>query len=342
MEEYIDSLLSEINFISESHMKVNVDSVYFGGGTPSLLEPSHIEKIIKLLSGRFSLSIDSEITIEMNPDDLTINKLDGFIASGVNRIVLGVQTFDPDLGREIGRKGKIISKADMDIFFSYKKFIRCIDIMAGLPGQNASQLIKDLETVTEYKPEHISLYLLSVDEDTPLGSRFFPDEKFEEKQAELWGAAISFLECKGYNHYEISNYALPGFESRHNSKYWDYTPYFGFGSGAHSFVDGKRYYNRLEAGEYIKSGEFMYEVETPDENNIVVEFIMTSLRRMKGFSSGEFAAVTGHPLPGNIRTKLNNLEEEGMMEISGGRFYLSKKGIFFTDSIIYRLVEDFL
>ncbi len=342
VQSYIETLLSEIDFTTEQTGRVKADTIYFGGGTPSILNPSQVEKILNHLSKRFIISSDSEITIEMNPDDLLPEKLDGFTTAGVNRIVLGVQSLDNDMRSAIGRRGKTITDSQFDLFFSSRGYIRCIDFMAGLPGQNEIQLISDLEAIIPYKPEHISLYLLSVDEDTPLGLRFTPDEKFDNLQADLWSVAMDFLVKKGYNHYEISNYALPGFESRHNSKYWDFTPYFGFGSGAHSFVDGKRSSNKLNVRDYIKSKEFQYEVDTQTAENIVVEFLMTSLRRMKGFSAEEFTAVTSIALPETVVDKLNSLRLEGMIEFEGGRYRLSKKGLFFTDSIIYRITEDFL
>jgi oxygen-independent coproporphyrinogen-3 oxidase len=342
VEAYIESLLNEINLISEKYGKVQADTVYLGGGTPSILKPSQAEKILNRLADRFILSSGSEITLEMNPDDLSAEKLNGFTIAGVNRIVLGVQSLDNDMRRKIGRRGRSVVKADLDMFFNHGGFTRCIDIMAGLPEQKEIQMLNDIEIITGYKPEHISLYLLSVDEDTPLGLRFSPDEKFDNLQADLWGSAIDFLEQEGYLHYEISNYALPGFESKHNSKYWDFTPYFGFGPGAHSYVDGRRYSNSMQVSDYIKSREFLYEVDTPGPDGIIVEFLMTSLRRLKGFSGEEFKAVTGLSLPGTVIKNLNVLESEGMVETGNGRYRLSKKGLYYTDSIIYRLSEQFL
>jgi len=342
VESYVNTLLREIDYMSAIHGKTDADTVYFGGGTPSILKPSQIEKILNRISDKFNLETNPEITVEMNPEDLLSEKLHGFTAAGVNRIVLGVQSLDPVLRNRIGRRGKAVSEAEFDLFFNHGGFTRCIDIMAGLPGQTGSEMLHDLEAITAYKPEHISLYLLSVDEDTPLGKRFFPDEKFENLQADLWETAMDFLDGKGYIHYEISNYALDGFESRHNSKYWDFTPYSGFGSGAHSYVGGKRYSNKLEVADYIKSREFIYEFDTPAENSIIVEFIMTTLRRMKGFSNEEFTAVTGKPLPENIIVKLLQLKDEGKIEINKGRYYLTKKGLYLTDAIIYQITEQFL
>jgi len=342
VENYVQTILKEIDYVSGQQDGVDADTVYFGGGTPSLLNPGQVERILTRIQERFILREEPEITLEMNPDDLTSEKLAGFTDAGINRIVLGVQSMDNDMRSKIGRRGRNVTNSLLDLFFSHREFTRCVDIIAGLPDQNEVQLLNDLEIITGYLPEHISVYLLSVDEGTPLGKRFLPDEKFENLQADLWGSAIGFLEKKGYIHYEISNYALPGFESRHNSKYWDFTPYYGFGSGAHSFINGKRISNRLQVDDYIKSSGFLYDVETPNADNTIVEFIMTSLRRLKGFSAEEFTAVTSIPLPADIAAKLKILKAEGMIEINNGRFYLSKKGLYYTDSIIYRIIEKYL
>ncbi len=342
VELYVYKLLQEIDYISGIHGRVDADTIYFGGGTPSILNPGQIAMILERIYRRFTIGSDPEITIEMNPDDLLPEKLHGFTSAGVNRITLGVQSLNTGMRTAIGRRGKYVSKEELDLFFSNGGYTRCIDIMAGLPEQNESQLVDDLVTLTSYKPEHISLYLLSVDDDTPLGARFHPDEAFDNLQADLWGKAMDFLSERGYIHYEISNYALPGFESRHNSKYWDFTPFFGLGSGAHSFAQGKRYSNRLQVADYIKSSEFLYEYDALTPNSTIVEFFMTTLRRMKGFSIEEFHLITGVPFPESVVSNLNSLIQEGMIEITNGRYHLSRKGLYYTDSIIYRLTEQFL
>ena len=339
IDSYIRALSREIEFITKSYEQTLVSTIYFGGGTPSLLSTEQIRRILNLIREKFILESGSEITVEMNPGDLNYDKLNGYIDAGINRIVLGVQSLNNEMRKNIGRKSDNIDTAGLELFFSNKGYIKCIDIMAGLPGENKSILLNDLEAVTSYRPEHISLYLLSVDEGTALGKRFYPDESFENMQADLWGIAMDFLAAQGYNHYEISNYALPGFESRHNSKYWDFTPYYGFGSGAHSFVDGKRYSNRMSIQDYIAGTEFKYDVDIPTENNRIVEFIMTALRRKIGFSSEEFMSVTTVPLPKSVISELNKLIAENMIILEDGRYFLSKTGIYYADSIIYRLTE---
>jgi oxygen-independent coproporphyrinogen-3 oxidase len=386
IDSYIQAILREIDFLTESHEKMAVDTVYFGGGTPSLLHPEQVMKILNFIRERFILETDSEITIEMNPNDLHHDKLKGYIDAGINRIVLGVQSLNNEMRKNIGRSGDNIDPAGIELFFSFGEYIKCIDIMAGLPGENKSILLNDLETITNYMPEHISLYLLSIDEGTALAKRFIPDNDFENLQTDLWGIAMDYLIGKEYNHYEISNYALPGFESRHNSKYWSFTPYYGFGSGAHSYMNGIRYSNNMSIFDYIECGcrgdrpdrpfpkmnrheflnstvgaavcrphpnnirphsncirpMFKYDIDASDNNSRIVEFIMTTLRRKIGFSADEFKSVTSMAIPGPIISELDRLISEDMIILDDGRYFLSKKGIFFADSIIYRLTEKYL
>ena len=337
IESYIEALLREINFVTNSYERTLVNTVYFGGGTPSLLHPEQILKILNFIKERFILESDPEITIEMNPNDLGVDKLNGYTSAGINRIVLGIQSLNSAMRENIGRRGENIDTAGIELFFSNKDYIKCIDIMAGLPGENESILLNDLEIITSYRPEHISLYLLSVDEGSVLGRRFFPNEDFENMQTDLWGIAMDFLTERGYNHYEISNYALPGFEARHNSKYWNFTPYYGFGSGAHSFIAGKRYSNKMSISDYIASTEPKYDVDIANENDRIIELIMTALRRKIGFSADEFMAVTSVHVPEPIIAELNKLIAEGLINFTDGRYSLSKKGIYYADGVIFRL-----
>ena len=341
IDSYIKALLREIDFITKSHTRISVDTVYFGGGTPSLLHPKQIMTVLNFIRERFALESDSEITIEMNPGGINHDQLSGYIDAGINRIVLGIQSLNENLRKNIGRRGNI-NTADIELFFSNKGYVKCIDIMAGLPGENEAMLLKDLETIALYRPEHVSLYLLSVDEGTALGMRFHPDDDFEKMQVDLWGIAMDFLAGQGYNHYEISNYSLPGFESRHNSKYWDFSPYYGFGSGAHSFIDGKRYSNKMSISDYIDSKEFKYDIDSSCENNRIVEFIMTALRRKIGFSPDEFMSVTSMAMPESIVSELNRLISEEMIICENGRYFLSRNGIYYADSIIYRITEEYI
>lgn len=339
---FINSLRKEINCFTAVENEIEADTVYFGGGTPSILDPSGIEEILNCVAGRFRFGPDPEITLEMNPDDLGKEKLEGYLHAGINRIVLGVQSLDSIQLKKIGRRGRTVRRDDLELFFSSGGFIRCIDIIAGIPGQTKTELHDDLDVVCAYRPEHISLYLLSVEKNTPFGRRFNADDIFEKDQAELWEYAMNFLAEKGYNHYEISNYAIPGYESRHNSKYWDFSPYIGFGPGSHSYINKTRYSNSMGITEYMSADEFVYDIDPGSINNRIVEFIMTSMRRVKGFTEEEFTAATGIPLPDEIAFNISLLKSEGMVCSDNTRHFLSGEGLFFADRVIYRIVENLL
>lgn len=339
---YVERLIAEVNNSADKTGIINADTLYFGGGTPSILGVDNIARIINHIKQRFLLSADCEITIEINPDHLTKDNLRGFAAAGVNRIVLGVQTMQVSLRKIIGRKGKLCSTADLDLFFSEGDFSRSIDIMGGLPGQTRHELLEDLEEVTSRRPDHISFYLLSVEEGTPLADRFNPDESFDERQLELWRDGIDFLKERGYIHYEISNFSLPGSESRHNMKYWSFQPYAGFGPGAHSFIEGKRFSNDMSSDEYISRTKFFYKHDDRSDKDVIVEYLMTSLRLLRGFKPEHFKGVTGVSIPGELEIRFKGLQSRGLLDFNNDYIRVTDKGLDVFDSIIYEVTEPFL
>jgi len=339
---YVEKLIDEVNSRVKKSEILNADTLYFGGGTPSILGVDNIALIIDHIKERFRFSADCEITIEMNPDHLTKENLRGFAAAGVNRIVLGVQTMQGGLRRVIGRKGKLCSPADLDLFFSEGDFSRSVDIMGGLPGQTRQELLRDLKEVTSRRPDHISFYLLSVEDGTPLAERFKPDESFDENQIRLWRCGIDYLKEAGYSHYEISNFSIPGSESRHNMKYWTFQPYAGFGPGAHSFIEGSRFFNDMSAEEYIKCNQFNYKYDDRSDKDVVVEYLMTSLRLLRGFKPEHFKKVTGVSIPEELMIRFNGLQRRGLMESNDDFIRITDAGLEVFDSIIYEVTEPFL
>jgi len=339
---YVERLIDEVNSRAERGGILNADTLYFGGGTPSILGADNIARIIYHIKQRFRFSAGCEITMEMNPDHLTKENLRGFAAAGVNRIVLGLQTMQRSLRKTIGRKGKLCSAEDLDLFFSEGDFSRSVDIMGGLPGQSRQELLEDLREVTSHRPDHISFYLLSVEEGTPLAERFQPDESFDEGQLKLWRDGIDYLKERGYAHYEISNFSLPGSESRHNMKYWTFQPYIGFGPGAHSFIEGSRFSNDMSAEEYIKGNQFNYKYDDRSDNDVIVEYLMTSLRLLRGFKPEHFKGVTGISIPGELEIRFKGLQGRGLMELKNDYIRITDTGLDVFDSIIYEVTEPFL
>ncbi len=342
IKSYIEKLKEEINNLPDGWYIPDADTIYFGGGTPSILSPENVETLISTVRGKFSLSSGAEVTLEMNPEDFSEEKICGYVNCGVNRIVFGVQTLDDSLRKTLGRRGQAEVRKRLERFFHEPGFTKCIDLITGIPGQTEENCLEDLKIITDYRPGHISLYLLSVEKGTPLSARLVPDETFDEMQLDVWERSIDFLAGKGYNHYEISNYSLPGFESVHNSKYWHFVPYAGFGAGAHSFTGSRRYLNNMSVGDYISSKDIDYTYDNRNKTDVIVEFFMTALRDLRGFSSDDFRAVTGSEFPRKISQKLEALIVRGLISSIDGKYSLTREGLFRANSVIYELTEDFI
>src|ERR1051325_3337703 len=256
-ERYVRALCLEIERWHEVEGPAPIDTIYFGGGTPSLLTSAQIEMILTVIGRRFKVRNDAEITLEINPGDggsrgeffRQLREL------GINRASFGAQTFDDG---ELKQLGRTHDAADIKLTFRQLRAAGFdninFDLIAALPGQTLAGWKRNLTRALELRPEHLSLYLLDVHEGTPLadqikrGMRPKPDE---DLAAEMYATMIATVSAAGYEHYEISNFGLPRFESRHNSKYWSGAPYYGFGNSAHSF-DGahKRWANERDAGKY--------------------------------------------------------------------------------------------
>lgn len=342
IDAYISRLALEIRSLPEGWYPDSADTIYFGGGTPSMLGPGEVDIIISSAREKFLISDNAEITLEMNPEDLCADKIRGYVNSGINRIVLGVQSLNDELRRAIGRRGNYDVREKLDLFFRESGFTRCIDLITGIPGQTGESCLDDLKIVAGYRPEHISLYLLSVESGTPLASRLVPDDGFDELQAMVWGESIDYLAGAGYNHYEISNYSLPGYESVHNSKYWHFIPYAGFGAGAHSFTGSRRYSCNMSVGDYITSGDELYTFDERNDSDVVVEFFMTALRDLRGVTAEDFRRVTGSVMPYEISVKLENLRSRGLIAMNNEAYSLTRNGLFCANRVIYELTEDYI
>lgn len=340
--DYVAGLKREVRALPGDWYPGEADTVYFGGGTPSMLHPGQVELLISAVKEKFSVSGNAEITLEMNPEDLIPDRVRDYTCSGVNRIVLGVQSLDYGLRGTIGRRGNYDVREKLDLFFNESGFAHCIDLITGIPGQSEASCLDDLKTVAGYRPEHISLYLLSVEGGTPLASRLVPDDDFDELQLKVWGESMDYLAGMGYNHYEISNYSIPGFESLHNSKYWHFIPYAGFGAGAHSFTGSRRYSCNMSVEEYTRSGNAVYTFDERSDSDVVVEFFMTALRDLRGFTAEDFRRITGRAMPHEISVKLEDLGNRGLIALNSGAYSLTRSGLFCANRVIYEITEDYI
>lgn len=291
-EIYVNSLVDEIkqckvNFISSGP----ADTVYFGGGTPSVLTTEQIQRILDAVRKTYGIADDAEITLEANPatlgtDDEEVEKtLVELRNIGINRLSMGVQSLHDDVLSFIGR---IHSAEDVRRDYRIARKVGFnninLDLIFSLPGAERAQHIDDLKKLIEMKPEHISCYSLQIEEDTEFMRMFdegLIEEVPDEVDRETYHEICNILKAAGYEHYEISNFALPGYHSRHNSSYWDMSEYIGLGLGASGFVGGVRYKNTDELGEYI-SGNRLAEEHRNTQHDNISEAVFTGLRRKEG------------------------------------------------------------
>ncbi|MBO5995274.1 MAG: radical SAM family heme chaperone HemW [Firmicutes bacterium] len=312
-EKYTDALVSEIrafakyltpgNDTGHSFIKEEPDSIYFGGGTPSLLEPIRVREIIKACDDTFGRALDREITLEANPGTVDRDTLKGYRAMGVNRLSLGVQSFDDEILKKLGRTHRAADseaalKDARDAGFSNIS----IDLIFGIEGQTMEAWEMSLKKALKLKPEHISLYSLEFMEGTVF-TRRLQEGKMKETDPEedraMYERAVELLKEAGYEHYEISNFALPGFESRHNLKYWNLDDYAGFGPGAHSYMtdlktgQGQRYYHLPYLKAYIEDPLKVEMMEPNGYADDMTEFTITALRLSRGIDKIEFSERFG-------------------------------------------------
>ena len=350
-ERYVDMVCSEIEAYCRDR-SITADTVFIGGGTPSVLKPKLIERLMDAVRTGFSLTEDCEMTIEANPGTVDGEKAEVFKSSGINRISLGVQSMDDDLLRRLGR---IHSRKD---FLKTYELLRNkgfdninTDLMFSLPGQNFEKWKNTLEETADLKPEHISFYSLIIEEGTPFYEEWKKgslEEISDDDDRKMYHFASEMLNEKGYVHYEISNAALPGRESKHNLKYWSMEEYAGFGLGAHSFVEGVRYENTRDMEEYLKLyakapdlWEERYNVinrNTVKDN--AEEFVFTGLRKLEGIYKDDFAKLVGNDIYDIYSKEINKMVNEGLLKDHGSRIALTKKGIDISNYVMREFIKD--
>ena len=315
-----------------------IDTLYFGGGTPSLLTPDQLERILKTVNSKFDIDPNAEVTMEMNPATVTPETLRAFRSLGVNRASFGVQTFnDRDLkllarghdANDARRTFAMLREAGFDNV--------SFDLIAGLPGQKMADWKANLDEAIKLSPEHISLYLLEIHSATPLAEQVRSGRRRpidEELAAEMYEVMLDRLAAVGYEQYEISNFSRPGFESRHNSKYWTLDPVYGFGVSAHSFDGRQRYANERDTAKYVELVEKTHPVEVLREDiDIASEYIFLGLRMEDGIDLAEYQIRFGIDLINKYRIDLKDLSEAGLVEITSERLRLTRKGKLFSNEV---------
>lgn len=324
-----------------------VETVYFGGGTPSLIEPATIAEIIEALKRNFSFAENPEITFEVNPDDVSEGMFTALKKTGVNRVSLGVQSWDDRRLKYLGRRHNAAQSARaLEIIFSEGISNVSADLIYGVPGMTPADLRIDLEKTFSFPVTHLSAYHLTVEEGTKFG-RMKKAGKLKETDEEISASMFTLLGtiCRehGFIHYEISNFAKEGFISRHNSSYWRQLPYIGLGPSAHSFDRRSRQWNVSDVRKYIKAitgGEIPCEREELDRITVFNEYVMTSLRTMWGIDLShveEFYDKEMHDYLVNLSGKYIRY---GLMKREKNTLVLTDQGKMISDNIIAELLAD--
>ena len=345
ISKYIKCLLQEIKEVGINNRAdfengkddlFSIKTIYIGGGTPSLIESKYIVQIMEEIKSNFELDENAEITIEVNPGTVTLEKLEDYNKAGINRLSIGLQSTHEHLLKEIGRIHTYLDFLDTYRFAREAGFENInVDLMIGLPNQTLAEVQDSIEEIVSMEPEHISVYSLILEESTPLFKKVedgleLPDEELERK---MYWTVKQTLEANGYNHYEISNFAKQNYESKHNLDCWSQKEYIGFGVAAHSYTNGIRYSNIENLEQYIKN----YEEDKTEENLIFhekqdmeamqKEYMLLGLRKIDGVSIQDFKIkFVANPVF-LYHDKLEKLVNEDLIEIDGNQIKLTNKGL---------------
>jgi oxygen-independent coproporphyrinogen-3 oxidase len=364
-ERYVGALVREISHFADSREETqreaisrgdemraddawrDVDTIYFGGGTPSLLTPAQIARLLKAARENFNVSSEAEVTMEMNPGTVTREVAEGFRAAGVNRASFGLQTFDDAQLRRLGRThsaddARRTLATLRDAGFSNVSF----DLIAGLPEQTVEQWSRNVDEALALRPEHLSLYLLEVHEGTPLADqlrRGFWQQPDSDAAAEMYELMLERTAASGYEHYEISNFCLAGRESRHNLKYWTGAPYYGFGNSAHSY-DGHdtRWSNERDTLRYCEliehAGSAVVETTSLTARDRESESLFLGLRLMRGIDLRQHRAQFGADVRASHADDLARFREAGLIEVDDERLRLTRAGALLSNEVFAAFV----
>jgi oxygen-independent coproporphyrinogen-3 oxidase len=360
-DRYCDALAQEIDRLpasfgvyglAEEVLTLPVDTVYFGGGTPPLLGVERVGRIVRSLHRCFGAQNGGELTIEVTPGSADIQFLAQAMSMGMNRLSIGAQTFEDQELRAVGR---LHSAADTRQLVGRARSVGfeniSVDLVAGLPHQNPESWQRNLEAVLRLKPQHISLYLFEIDEKSRLGREVLqggtryhaPAVPGEEFMADAYEIGREVLGRGGYVQYEISNFALPGYESRHNLKYWQLAPYVGLGAGAHSFDGMNRWANEGEARPYIdrlagmRSPIAGVRKLSPEEQ--LEEFFFLGLRQVDGVSLDLARKQWGKDLVSRWQGRIETLTQDGLLTTAGDNIRLAETAYLVSNEIFQEFVE---
>ena len=344
VDKYIDCLIDEINSMDKVQ---NIETIYIGGGTPSALNAEQLHRLLAALRKKIPQQL-REFTFEANPEDLVDSRVALVKEYGVDRISMGVQTFNDELLKILGR-GHVAGDVDMAITNCKKYGIKDInvDLMFSLPKQTMEDLFVSMQKVVEYDISHVSCYSLILEQKTKLYNQVrdkkvtLPSNETEEK---MYDEVINFLTANGYAQYEISNFAHPGHESVHNSSYWENIEYYGLGAGAHGYIDGVRYANQGALKFYIDSmlekGHARREEHTVTDKEKIEEEMFLGLRLLKGVDLNSFEEKYGKRAEKIFREVIDKNLKIGYLEIDDNKLRLTRKGLFYGNEVFSEFLLD--
>ena len=343
VDSYLEHLLQEFHSYDIHKLR----TLYIGGGTPTALSASQLEVLLEGLTKNLDLSVLEELTIEANPGDLDADKIAVLQNSAVNRVSLGVQTFDDKMLKKIGR-----SHTEKDIYENIDRLKLAgfdnisIDLIYALPGQTMEQVKDNVAKAIALDIPHMSLYSLILENHTVFMNRMrrgkLPLPK-EELEAEMFEYIIAELERAGFVHYEISNFSKQGFESRHNLMYWDNAEYYGIGAGASGYVDGVRYKNHGPIRHYLKAvkeGNARISEEHLSPREQMEEEMFLGLRKKSGVSMARFEEKFERSFQELYGDIVKDLIQQGLMQVEGDRVRMTKRGLFLGDTVAERFILE--
>ena len=351
IEEYVQALIEEIRYYKEFAKNYEVSTVFWGGGTPSLLTGEQMKALMETLRQTFFIRQNAEITMEANPGTVTVEKLLACQKAGINRISFGLQSVNNEELKMLGR------------IHTYEEFLESyeaarkagfqninVDLISAIPKQTVSSWEQTLQTIISLQPEHISAYSLIVEEGTPFAKLYGEGCELEhllpseEEERRMYERTEELLQEAGYHRYEISNYAKEGYECQHNLGYWERKEYLGLGLGASSLIEETRFHNTDEMEEYLRDASnpilLRRGQEKLDRQEQMEEFVFLGLRKIRGIQEEKFAEMFGEDIWDCYGRNLERVIKEGLLEREEGVLRLTRKGIDVSNYVFYEILSD--
>jgi oxygen-independent coproporphyrinogen-3 oxidase len=343
---YFNALKKEILLYSEKLKGFSIKSVFIGGGTPSAVDEHYIYEVISLLDSEFSLDERVEISIETNPGTLTKEKLELYKAVGINRLSIGLQAWQDQILKSLGR---IHTAKEFEQNITLAKKIGFnninVDLIFGIPGQTLEDWIETLKHVVALEPQHLSCYSLKIEEGTVFGNSLEKGELVpieDEIDREMYSFCKDYLSIKGYKHYEISNFAKPGLECRHNMVYWKAEEYVGLGAGAHSYFKGLRFNNISDIESYIDGIYYnkviTENIEVINSKESMAEFMLLGLRLIDGVCMEEFKSRFNEEIYNIYGNQIGKMQEKGFLIVRDGKIALSTIGLDYANQVFMEFI----